>query len=275
MAFECGNHPGADACWMCVGCEGVFCGDCVVERSFGRTRVQTCKGCGELCNPVAAGITVEEVHLGASFGGAFAYPFRGDGGLVLLGGTLFATLLEAFASGLGSLIAWGLLLGYGMTVIRTTADGRDTPPQWQDVGSVGELFKPMLLAVATALISFGPAQWAAANEEGTLAVTLLVAGAAYAPMAWIAASVSGNLLAITPLTVLPLLLRVNASYWAACVLLVPLVVLGRLGTDALGGMMPGLLGLAITTSMAFYLLLVEMRILGLVWAHNGDELGFG
>ena len=273
MAFECANHPGADAAWMCAGCDRVFCGDCITQKKFGRTLVETCKGCGELCSPVQGGITVEEVSLSESFGSAFAYPLRGSGPFILAGGTLFATVLEYLGAGFGSLIGWGVLLGYGMSVIRATADGRGSAPDWPDVSTLPELLRPMALAMATALVSFYPASWAADQGHQALSVGLLVAGALYAPMAWIAASVSGNFLAITPITVLPLLFRVNAGYWAACAVLLPLVAIGQLGMGALGGVLPGFLGLTITTGIAFFLLMVEMRILGLVWYRSRDELG--
>jgi len=273
MAFCCANHPGADAAWMCVGCEGVFCPDCIVTKTFGRTKVETCKACGELCKPVMGGIAVAEVGLADEFGSAFGYPLRESGPLILLGGTFVASLFQFFASGFGALMGFGMFLAYGMVIIQTTAEGGNKAPQWPDVGTVGEIARPVLLASATAFVSFAPSGWAAAEGHGGLAVALLLAGALYAPMAWIAASVSGNFLAITPITVLPLLFKVNASYWIACGVLLPIAVLGQLGMGALDAVMHPLLSGPIVTAVFFYLVMVEMRILGLVWYHNRDELG--
>ncbi|MEM7412908.1 MAG: B-box zinc finger protein [Myxococcota bacterium] len=273
MAFECANHPGADAVWMCVGCESVLCPDCVVIKTYGRTQVDSCKSCGELCTAVVAGVEVSEDELSGAFVDAWVYPLRDSGPLILLGGTAVASLFQFFAAGLGSLLGFGLFLAYGMAVIRSTADGRSTAPQWPDTSTIFEIAWPVVLASATTFLSFGPAAWAAGQGRGALAAGLLVAGALYAPMAWIAASVSGNFLAITPLTVVPLLFKINATYWIACAVLLPMAVLGQLGMGVLDAMVPSLVGVPLLQATFFYLLMVEMRILGIVWYRNKDELG--
>lgn len=270
MAFECKNHAGADAAWMCVGCEGVFCGDCIELKKFGRTTVEACKDCGELCNAVQRGIAVQEVGLADEFGDAFSYPLREAGPMILLGGTLVAAAMDFFGV---ALFGWGIFLGYGMLIIKSTAEGRDKAPQWPDVSTLGDIAKPVVLACATALLSFYPASWAFEQGNQGLGVGLALAGAVYAPMAWIAASISGNFLAITPITVLPLLLKVNYSYWVACGVLMGVGLVGVLGTSALAALPLPFVGGAVVTAAAFYLLMVEMRILGLVWYHNRDELG--
>lgn len=272
-SFECANHPGADAAFLCVGCEGLFCGDCVVPKKFGRESVDTCKGCGELCRPVQGAITVQERGVGEALGSAFAYPLREAGPLIILGGTLFATAIELFASGLGTLIAWGIFLGYGMTIIQSTASGQEDAPNWPDHSGPSDIVGPMILACATAAISFYPAGWAFTSGRIGLGWALLAAGTLYAPMAWIAASISRNFLAITPITVLPLLFKVNASYWLACGVLLGVSAVGLLGMAGLGLALPAFLRGALTNAAAFYLLMVEMRILGLVWRGNADELG--
>ncbi|MGH0029109.1 MAG: hypothetical protein ACQGVC_04930 [Myxococcota bacterium] len=275
-AFECVNHPGADARWMCVGCESVFCGECVGRRRFGAASVDTCKACGELCQPMKAGRANDREALTETFLGAFAYPLRDAGPLMIAAGTLFSCGTLLFLRGLGGLLfVWCLFLGYGMQVLRETADGRENAPNWPDVNSAGQLFKPMLLAIATAFVSYAPAFWAFRSGHPWLGGALVLAGVAYAPMAWIAASISGNLLAITPVTVLPLLAKVRPSYFGACALLLGIYAVFDVATKAVVGALPTLVGYAFMNAAFLYLMMVEMRVLGLVWRSHADELGQG
>ena len=275
-AFECVDHPGTNAAWMCGGCERVFCAECVAKRKFGNAWVDTCKACGELCRPMKAGTAGDEPALRETFASAFGYPLRASGPLMIGAGTLFACVTLLMFRGAGGFVfAWSVFLGYGMTILRETADGGENAPNWPAVESVGQLFKPMLLAVATAALSFYPAWWAFGSGRPGLGVALALAGVAYAPMAWIAASISGNLLAITPLTVVPLLFKVRPSYFAACALLLLVFVVGNVVQRVLLGGMPLFVMYAASTAATLYLMMVEMRVLGLVWRQNADELGLG
>ncbi len=273
--FACQNHPEADAGWMCAGCARVFCDECLVRRQKGRATFELCKDCGGLCHAVEAGITVDEAEVARSFAAAVIYPLQGFGPVIVLGGGLFAACVWMVGGLLGALISYGLILGYAIDEVRTTAHGRDTAPDWPDPGDIFDLLQPTALAAATALLSFYPARYAFEQGHPALAYVLTIAGIGYAPMAWIAASLSRRVLAITPITVLPLIAKVNSTYWLACIALVPLVGLHQYGMAWLAAKFSFAVGTAIATTLGFYLLMVEMRVLGLVWRHNRDELGLG
>lgn len=268
--FECANHPGADAVWLCNGCEKYLCNDCSVIKRYSRTDVETCKGCGDMVTAVRSGITMTDDDELAPLSSAFSFPFKGMGPYVLLGGTLVVAVVAIF----NEFVAWSLFLGYGMTIIRSTSAGRDQAPDWPEVETMGDIVKPMILAFGVTLVSFGPAFYLSTEGFGSAAlVAAVVAGAVYAPMAWIAASISERFMAITPITVIPLLARVNANYWVACGLLLATVIGGALGTRALGAILPGFVSDLVTTAALLYFVMVLMRILGLVWYNNREELG--
>ena len=42
-------------------------------------------------------------------------------------------------------VAWGLMLGYGMPVIRETGRGRQAAPSWPEVEGWGDLMRPAIL----------------------------------------------------------------------------------------------------------------------------------
>jgi hypothetical protein len=128
--------------------------------------------------------------------------------------------------------------------------------------------------LATAALSFGPALWLSFEGGNPAAVALAAsAGALYAPMAWLAASVSQRFLAITPLTVLPLLTRANRSYWLGCGLLSLALALGSVVGEVLRETLPMLVSTLLGTAAAFYFLMIEMRILGLIWCHHHEDFG--
>ena len=86
--FHCANHPDGDAAWLCNGCEQYLCGDCTTIRRFGRTDVETCKGCGDMVTAVAAGVTYDEAVECPPLSSAFPWPLNGSGPMILLGGTM-------------------------------------------------------------------------------------------------------------------------------------------------------------------------------------------
>ena len=268
--FECANHPGGDAAWLCNGCEQYFCNDCMALRRFGRTDVETCKGCGDMLVAVVAGVTVDEAAECPSLASALTWPLQGSGPMLLLGGTLGLALIGVFSDA----AAWGLMLGYGMTIIQQSAQGRQNVPEWPEVDGWGDILLPAVLGLATAALSFGPAVWLALDGAGTATIAIAAGlGALYAPMAWMAASVSKRFLAITPLTVIPLLTRANGSYWLGCGFLFLALAVGAVGTSVLQQIAPFIVRSLLGTAAAFYLLMVEMRILGLIWLRHREDFG--
>ena len=268
--FECANHPGGDAAWLCNGCEQYFCDACVSTRRFGRTDVDVCKGCGDMVTAVVAGVTMQDAGEHPALSSSFAWPLQGSGPMILFTGTVVLGILGMFSG----LIAWGLMLGYGMSVIQQTAKGRQDAPEWPDVDGWSDILMPAVLGLATAALSFGPAVWLAANGASTFAIVAAVGlGALYAPMAWMAASVSQRFLAITPLTILPLLTRANGSYWLGCGFLFLAFGLGLVADAILQAIAPAIVVVFAGTAAALFTTMVEMRILGLIWCHHREDFG--
>jgi hypothetical protein len=219
---------------------------------------------------VVAGVTVDEAAERPPLSSAIAWPFRGSGPLVLLGGTLMFSFIGLFSPA----IVWCLMLGYGMTIIQQTATGRQDAPDWPEVESWGDIARPAILGLAVAAMSFGPAAWFSYGGASAMTVTLAVGvGTLYAPMAWMAASVSQRFLAITPLTVIPLLTRTNASYWMGCGLLFVALFIGSAVAGFLSENTPIIVDTLVGTAAALYFVMVEMRILGLVWFRHREDFG--
>jgi hypothetical protein len=94
---------------------------------------------------------------------AFRYPLHGDGlYIIICGAVIFsiAGFVAAHASIIGLLIELGVV-GYVATymkdVVRTTAMGEDTPPNWADFSDwMEDLFEPAIQMLIVFAITFGP-----------------------------------------------------------------------------------------------------------------------
>lgn len=55
-----------------------------------------------------------------------------------------------------SFILGGCVLGYVLHVVVTSAVGKDTPPDWQDISGQDGIVRPLILISLAILFSFGP-----------------------------------------------------------------------------------------------------------------------
>ncbi len=158
---------------------------------------------------------------------AFVYPFRGDGPIILLTGTLAFAALEWIPKfGLFGLVisvaGWGYLLLMFQAVIQGTAQGEDTLPRWPSLASRSELFEKWFQWLATVAFCFGPAYAVFAvarlqNPENPApnllwAGALGLAGAVYFPMAALSVAMFDSLSALNPLHVFRSILAVPGHY---------------------------------------------------------------
>ncbi|HWQ93315.1 MAG TPA: FHA domain-containing protein, partial [Clostridia bacterium] len=100
---QCKHHPKIPGRFVCPQCHHFFCELCVSSRSTGPVVRKTCRHCGVDCLPVQV-----QIHRPAEKGffqrlpGAFLYPFRGAGvvivivGMVIVAGIRFGTLMMGF-----------------------------------------------------------------------------------------------------------------------------------------------------------------------------------
>jgi hypothetical protein len=94
---------------------------------------------------------------------AFRYPLHGDGLYIIIGGAVIFTIADfvaAHASILGLLIELGVT-GYVATymkdVVRTSAMGEDTPPNWADFSDwMEDLLAPAIQMLVVMALTFGP-----------------------------------------------------------------------------------------------------------------------
>jgi hypothetical protein len=226
---------------------------------------------------------------------AFAYPFNKQGMFLLALGAVFFLIIALAAkfalffrlSIIGLLLqiiififTYGYLFAYMQRIVSSSAQGEDEVPEFPDVTEFwSDIIVPFLLFAGTFLVSFAPAIAVSVSmrESGVFwyafAATLVVC-ALYFPMALLAVAVTDNFLALSPHVVFPSIARVFVPYLVACLVL-GLIVITRLGTGWLANLIPiPVLPSVLVGFISLYLLVVEMRILGLLFRSYRERLGW-
>ena len=235
--------------------------------------------------------------------GAFLYPLAKDGAVLLVTGTIFLSIIEAgkyFARyaavkgmGLGSLISLAFLLlltvvgigyltNYLRRVVTGTAMGEEAAPDWPDLTDfTADILSPLFQLAATMLASLVPAILVGAFVQGTEKwgeVAVWVAcglGGIYFPMAFLAVAMFDSVAAVNPLLVVPSITKVPGSYSLTVALLAGVLAAKWSGDYFLPGVIPiPIVPSVISTFSGLYLLMVEARVLGLLYLVNKERLGW-
>jgi hypothetical protein len=228
--------------------------------------------------------------------GAFKYPLKGDGLILIAVGTFLFLILDAakavarFAPiyGLIAMIiltvaSIGYLTAYLRLNLNATALGEDDMPVWPEMKNLGATFFELLVTV---LFSFAPAIGltiyaavaAGAGDTawlGWVTMAALLLGSFYFPMAFMAVSMFDSAGAVNPLLVIPAIAKVLKEYLLTVVMLLVILVLRWLLKNYLPALLPvPLLPLIIFSLAELYLLIVEVRMLGLLYRHKKRELAW-
>lgn len=291
----CKFHPKSPARWFCSQCNRSFCDLCVTSRNLGDAVKKMCRTCAVECAPLEVQITLAAGKgFFSSLPGAIIYPFRGTGILVLIFGTLVFVGLGIISAGIFGVLmkiaAIGYLFSYMQNIIHATAAEEKEMPE---LPGMDDLFGGFCRLAGTVLISF------------SLAIGLLVAryfdvdvpmsaiiitgllGALYFPMAFLAVAMKDNVLAANPLVVVPSILRVPLQYLVTVIVFVSIFGFQQIGNLVAAGAKTvtftttnmSVLFIAIGFRMIWsfasvYLLTVNMRIMGLLYATQKEKLGW-
>jgi hypothetical protein len=307
----CKYHPKALATWHCVECRAFFCDLCVNVRRMGESARHLCRKCGNDCAPVEVHYEppVEE-NFYKLLPGVFAYPFSGNGAVLLAAGTVVFLMLGNL-SRLGRFVPiYGLIVGGGIAVfvagyvfsycksiVQSSAQGQDVPPDWPDFSDwTTEILQPCGQMFALLVLTFGPAmvlafmrfqyslsRYGAAgtapawfDEYGDmLAYASMAAGALFAPMGMLMLAMFDSVAALNPIPIILSILRIPLPYLVAAGTF-ELVLAAYVTVDHLAHLMgvPSLLTSLVMGFMELYALSVGMRILGLLYRTHKERLGW-
>jgi hypothetical protein len=224
-----------------------------------------------------------------TFGGemlaAWKYPFRGNGAIIMIAGTIFFSIVsvaQRFAFTLSLFIfimSTGYWMAYAQKVVLASAQGEEEPPTWPDFSDMyHDIIVPFIQAVGLFVIYLLPfflAQaFLAEGQPGTIltAGALLLIGLFMMPMAWLAISMHDSIAGLSPHFVIPSILRIPGHYFAVFLELVALVALNVGLQMALDKARLPIIGGLLNSFLGIYFGLVICRLLGSLYYLNRNRL---
>ena len=215
----------------------------------------------------------------------FSYPFRGGGTVTFIIGAIFFWILQFVAvfSIFGFLVAifiGGYLAAYIIKIINSSAVGEAKLPEWPDFTNFWDsIINTYLLVVATNVVAFAPALiyfvimfWQGMQSFIPFYLLLLL-GLLYIPMGLLAVALCNSVKALNPRLVIPSIFRVFREYFIVCVALVLLLGLRTLIVTFLVSPIP-IIGSIVDVFVSLYFLILEARIIGLMYLCTEDKLGW-
>lgn len=214
--------------------------------------------------------------------GAFSFPLKGGGPLMLGIGAVFITVTLffsrfAFLVGiLGYIFVGGFLASFMMRIVSQSADGGIDFPDWPDFSDWwDDILGPVFQITAVTLVSYLPLiLYIVLARPGGLSfpvVALVCLGALYQPMALIAMSLFRSAGALNPVHIVPAILKVPADY--AVTIGGLLLIFGVKAAARWISIVP-FAGTLLGNLFMLYLLTVEMRMLGLLYYSNRDRFNW-
>ena len=301
-AAFCKSHPRSVARFTCPKCHYHFCELCVSTRPSGGVARKFCRACGVECTPLQVRL-VQAAPRAPSFasrlGSAFLYPLKGDGVMLVATGTIFYGLINAArflarsaggVFGVVALVFLGVLGVFGTVylicylrrILTSSAMGEEAMPDWPEVSEwSGDIVMPFLQFVGTVVACFLPAiavaLFVAPDHpwKGSALVAAGLFGCGYFPMAFLAVSMFDSVGAVNPLLVVPSIVRIPLHYLVTVLLLGGVLAARWAGGYLLPMVLPvPMVPTIVAGLIGLYLLTVEMRILGLLYVINKEELGW-
>jgi hypothetical protein len=301
-AIYCKNHYQNLAKYKCEKCKRYLCDLCVNTRGSAAGGLKFCKICGNECTRVRFKPNVEQVNFFAAVPRAFKYPFIGDGLMLLFGGTFFFGFLDlanyisrhAFKYGLRAMMmrvtiftfifGTGYLFAYLKKIIAATSDGDPHMPDWPEFSEwQADIVTPMFQFVVVSLVSFGPSlaiqfwgTWEDWDYAWMFVVPAALLGCIYFPMAFLGVAMFDTVTAaLKPAFVVGSILKVQREYSVAAAVFAGIIGIRWASEYVLGVLMKiPLLPALLADLIMIYLLMIEARILGLLFLSNRRALGW-
>src|SRR5205823_8548895 len=123
-------------------CRKFFCDMCVATRTTSAGQTKTCRACGVPVTPIKA--RVQRAGGGRGFfariPGAFIYPFRGFGVVILICATLAFAALGFMSAGIiaigTKIVFYGFLFMFMQNLIHSTASDENEPLSFPEFGDI-------------------------------------------------------------------------------------------------------------------------------------------
>ncbi|MBU6401120.1 MAG: DUF4339 domain-containing protein [Verrucomicrobia bacterium] len=218
--------------------------------------------------------------------GAFDYPLKGDGVVLVIGGGVLSVVTGWLAgvlvvSLLVVLFVTGYVLAYGQKIIESSASGDANMPTWPDFSNIMEdILAPYFQFLATTTLCVAGPFWLwrslalGHSGPGLLVIAWMVMGLFCLPMAWLAVTMYNTVAALNPILIARSISRVPGHYLLTVVVLCG-VLLAEYGVHRFLAALPvPILSPFLSGCAAVYFLAVLARVLGLLYFVNRARLGW-
>jgi hypothetical protein len=293
----CKNHYQNLARYKCPHCQRYVCDLCVNTRGTAGGGQKFCKICSRETQPVIFKEVAPAVDFFEETRNAFKYPVLGDGLFLLFGGSFFFGFLDVanyvsrhgFQYGLRAMMmrvtiftfifGTGYLFSYLKKIIASTAAGDRNMPDWPEFSEWhGDIVAPMFQFLLLTVLCFGPALavyvWSEGDYPWLVWLAALV-GAIYFPMAFLGIAIFDSLAALNPKFVVGSILRVPREYTIAVAVFCGSIAIRQVLEFVLGKLLKiPLAPTLIADLIMIYLLMVEARILGVLYFSEQHTLGW-
>jgi tetratricopeptide (TPR) repeat protein len=285
----CAYHPTKPALWYCESCDAYFCSSCITRRDLsGHNKKSTMYLCPK-CKSMAQQLAIENVvePFWNRLPKFFAYPFNTQVIIFIVVLSVFMTLFSApgLFSKLFQTLLFGVLLKYGFTVIKDTAQGNMKPPEInertisEDFGVVvkywalGFLFFLAILGsfvfIMPVIIGLGAA--AGMLLFGIIVVFLLLVY----PAVVIVLATSGSLLsAINPSISVRMAWRIGPSYLLMYLFLIILYFAPATVVYFAQPFLPRLLLMFVFALVNCYYTIVAHHLMGYLILQHHESIGY-
>jgi hypothetical protein len=301
VSANCKFHPKNRARYSCPKCGLCVCELCVNTRREHGKMGRFCRACSVECIELDAHEAVDSTaneSFARSAMGAFSYPLKGDGVfLLVMGGTVLLLIdAAAYFAHFAFIYGWtallfltvfgtGYLVSFLQRILTSSAAGENHVPDWPEITEFSsDLLAPFLQFLGTVAFCFAPAFimmfWRIKSSGddsmlGWMMIVSILASCVYFPMAFTAVAMFDTVMAVNPLLIIPSILKIPAAYLFTIVLFAGVLFVRWLGHIILPEVLhPRLLAWIFSSFFGLYLLIVEVRILGLLYRAKKVELGW-
>jgi hypothetical protein len=178
------------------------------------------------------------------------------------------------------MIVSGFICAYLFKITRATANGEDEMPDWPSVADIADdMIRPYFLMLGTVAVGFFPVLvyalvcWRTALVyQQFVALGMLLLGMLYIPMGLMAVAVYDSADGLSPAIVIPAMFRTRMGYLVTCIVLLFLFLVRTIASVFISNIPVAIVPRVLEGIVSFYFLIVQMRILGLLFRAYADRL---
>lgn len=294
----CDQHPQAAAKWCCVRCGSAFCSACVKTTRVGGEFFRACPKCGGSCISVSEYkrlMTPAPTNFFALWRGAFSYPVKKDGAILLgcgtvvfgfLAGARWVLFTAVKSMGILGMSFWfcfflcivmsvGYLFAFMQSVIQSSARGDQAMPDWPEIsGFWDDMVVPFFQFSCIWGLCLGPGIAVMLFVSPLAGLPLVFLGLFCLPMAILTVSMADNIGGLNPFIIFSGVGKVPLPYLTTCGIFLVVIALmhgSRMLLELTG--IP-VLPTVVSTFISLYGITVEMRLLGLLYFTNKSKLAW-